>query len=110
MFKAPGEDEPTQEPQGDEPRQFRLPQLHQWRVTRKQLNPEQPAEGSWRDVLEEFIVSAHTIAHTSGTNALIFQTFYVDPALGPTPLPTRSFAEYYDYELITPAEPSRIIH
>ena len=89
----------------DGPREFRFPDLHTWKLRRLKL----PGAGAVKSLeLEEFIIEAHGITMTE--RGVVFQRFYLDPVTGPQPLPIRAFADYYDYEDITPtAEPSRII-
>ena len=100
-------DEPASPEQTEEGRPvFRFPDLHTWRLRRLKL----PTVGGPKSLdLEEHVIEAHGITHTD--RGVVFQRFYLDPVTGPQPLPIRAFADYYDYEDITPVvEPSRIIH
>ena len=96
-------DDPTNAPNQEQPRQFRFPVLQTWRVLRSRFDTGE---------LEEIIVSGHGMT-TLDNGGVVIQRFYLDPAVGPTPQIVRVLNEgVWDIENITPAEPedSRIIH
>ena len=92
------------------PQLLRMPQLSIWKLHRWEY-PEGVETGNMQ--LVTYVISAHGITMPEN-GGVIFQTFYIDPAFGPTPRPTRAFTSYDNFEDITPAQPveeaSRIIH
>ena len=78
-----------------------MPNLTTWKI-------------EWMDADETIQWSAVT-GHgmtLSENGALTIQTFKLDPAFGPTPVPTWGRSSYVSFEDITPvpAEPSVLIH
>lgn len=89
--------------QAAEPRPWREPNLRTWKVRRWNHVPD-------TSVLEEITVVAHGVTHAND-GVIVFSRFYLDPVLGPQPVPIRAFASFYDYEDVTPIEDdTRLIH
>ena len=100
--QSPSSPPPSPDEQGDDqpeqPRRFRMPNLTTWRIT-------------YGNDLQSSVVTGHGMT-LSENGALTIQTFKLDPAFGPTPVPTWGRSSYVSFEDITPvpAEPSVLIH
>jgi hypothetical protein len=96
---------PPPTPQADGPGPMPMPTIRVFKVVRRSGYTE---DGG--DVLETLTVSGHALA-VADDNRTVFQTWRIDPVIGPQLQVTRVMTHIIDVEDVTPsvAEPSRLI-
>jgi hypothetical protein len=103
-----GHNQPPQGPPSEAPQQAQgpmpMPALRTFKVTRT---------GEWDVPVEAIYINAHGLA-VADDNRTVFQTWRIDPVIGPQFGVSRILTSVIDVEDVTPApvadEPSRIIH